>query len=580
MPPARCDDAPYVLGEIIVLTQRHGHLETRNNEHSLAVYQAMRVLGGTPNLQLRIMMFFTYERIHRSGRAFDTLFEHLSPQLRFELQFFLYADIVGNTALFRKSRPRVIREIVVKLGDMIFLPGDWVCRYGEYGDSMYFVVNGHCAVLASDASTQLSTLQRGAYFGEIALLTRVPRTVFVRADSCCILAHLTQAAFEPIVQTWPEQIDVLISHIQNARERDKIKAEALRYYGLGADQRRPSFDHGRRPSIPHATLHRGGSQDSQGSSQSDHHGSRRPSVSRELGPRVISSDRAIRGDRLPSSRRSSHASLPDLDAPVVPRQSSAACLLQVPLAGLLPSCGGGGGKVVPDKHRAKTLQELGPERSSLSVPTSRRPSDQPSVPVLSIELPEFISSMPPCTPSPKSARGERPLFERDGSPDTDVDILVQDVLSSTKSNDGVTKDEVDDRPSRPPSCASNLSRRESNASSASSAGNSWRPIAAMLARLNERRVAISNGVAAIKERDAKTLRTVQEIAKALHTHQVVMAQSLGDLKMEIVPAISKEVTRIVEENMVLVRSMQRTPTAEPPSEAASDETPQDISMVI
>lgn len=227
----------YMLGQIILLIQRRGALETKQNEHTLAIQEAMRILGLPPNLQMRIITFFTYERIHRSGRLVAGLFTDLSPQLRFELQLHCYLDLVGGSGLFRQARPRVIREIVVSLTDIIFLPGDWICRYGDYGDSMYFIVNGECAVIHKDTVTELRVLTNGAYFGEVALLTGVTRTAYVRANSFCIMAHLTKEKFRPIVEKWPEETtDVLVGH-QKEEDRMKIKAETSRNYALPGGRR-------------------------------------------------------------------------------------------------------------------------------------------------------------------------------------------------------------------------------------------------------------------------------------------------------------------------------------------------------
>ncbi|CAK0867890.1 unnamed protein product [Prorocentrum cordatum] len=222
----------FVFGKVVLLIQRMGALETKQNEHTRSVQEAMRILGLPANLQMRLVAFFTYERIHRSARLFNALFADLSPQLRFELQLHLYLDLVGKSGLFRKARPRVIREIIVKLEDVIFLPGDWICRYGDYGDSMYFIMRGRCAVLDKDTVTELKTLERGAYFGEVALLTGVPRTAYVRANSFCIMAQLTKERFEPIVKKWPEEIDVLISGVERLADREQIKKEASRHYGI------------------------------------------------------------------------------------------------------------------------------------------------------------------------------------------------------------------------------------------------------------------------------------------------------------------------------------------------------------
>merc|ERR1719253_1928504 len=97
---------------------------------------------------------------------------------------------------------------------------------------MYFIVSGKCAVLDKDTVTELRILERGSYFGEVALLTGVTRTAFVRSNTFCIMAQLTKDGFAPILRKWPEEIDVLISGVEREVDRQKIKVEASRHYGL------------------------------------------------------------------------------------------------------------------------------------------------------------------------------------------------------------------------------------------------------------------------------------------------------------------------------------------------------------
>ena len=188
------------FGTIILIIARRQALDTKVQENSAAMRSAMKSLGIMPDLQLRIIAYDTYERLHRSPISIGALFSQLSPQLKFELNLYRYTEIFGNTPLFRKSPPTVIRFIVLALKDLIFLPGDYVCRHGEFGDSMYFIAKGECVVLAEDNDTVLATLRAGCYFGEISLLTGGKRTAFVRAQTFCVLAHMTHDDFEPIIK--------------------------------------------------------------------------------------------------------------------------------------------------------------------------------------------------------------------------------------------------------------------------------------------------------------------------------------------------------------------------------------------
>jgi CRP-like cAMP-binding protein len=241
----------YMLGRIILLIQRTGALETKKNEHTMAVQEAMRILGLTPDLQMRIVTYFTYERIHRSGRLFHDLFQDLSPQLRFELQLQLYLDLVGKSRLFMRTKPKVIREIVTSLDDIIFLPGDWVCRFGDYGDSMYFIVGGQCSVIAQDFN-ELKVLKDQDSFGEVALLTGKARTASVRANTFCIMAHLTQKSFSPIVMKWPEEVDALLIGVEKEADKTMFRKQAMKHYGLSRRNSLESSNHHTSSSTLHA----------------------------------------------------------------------------------------------------------------------------------------------------------------------------------------------------------------------------------------------------------------------------------------------------------------------------------------
>ncbi len=76
---------------------------------------------------------------------------------------------------------------------LVDLPvGDYVIREGEFGDTFYVVLNGTFAVeVWNDQGTtvQVATIQRGAYFGELAMIGRGMRTASVKAltPNCQVL---------------------------------------------------------------------------------------------------------------------------------------------------------------------------------------------------------------------------------------------------------------------------------------------------------------------------------------------------------------------------------------------------------
>lgn len=70
--------------------------------------------------------------------------------------------------------------------------GDYVIREGEFGDTFYVVVGGTFAVEVwndDGQAVQRATIQRGAYFGEMAMIGRGMRTASIKAltPSCQVL---------------------------------------------------------------------------------------------------------------------------------------------------------------------------------------------------------------------------------------------------------------------------------------------------------------------------------------------------------------------------------------------------------
>ncbi len=66
-----------------------------------------------------------------------------------------------------------------------YAAGDVILREGEPGDAFYYVLSGEVAVDAASFDAQdrrLATLGAGHVFGEIASLTREPRTATITAE--------------------------------------------------------------------------------------------------------------------------------------------------------------------------------------------------------------------------------------------------------------------------------------------------------------------------------------------------------------------------------------------------------------
>ena len=91
-----------------------------------------------------------------------------------------------------------------------FEPGDIIFQQGDLGDSVYVIEVGECEVLREQKAGQelLSTLSRGEYFGEMALLSDRTRNATIRARTAMDILIIPKADFFKLRQSVPAFGDV------------------------------------------------------------------------------------------------------------------------------------------------------------------------------------------------------------------------------------------------------------------------------------------------------------------------------------------------------------------------------------
>ncbi len=100
----------------------------------------------------------------------------------------------------------------------IFPKGSLIFREGEPGDSMFFIESGKVKILKKIRGGEkvLTILQRGDFFGEMAILTGKPRTASAEAMSDVKVLEIKKDFFEEFLKT---NVDVAIKLIKKMAER-------------------------------------------------------------------------------------------------------------------------------------------------------------------------------------------------------------------------------------------------------------------------------------------------------------------------------------------------------------------------
>lgn len=94
--------------------------------------------------------------------------------------------------------------VMQALDHRLYMPGDYVIHYGQYGSEMFFINSGELDVLHPDGSMVLASLGPGEFFGELALLARMRRTATIQARAYCDLSVFAQFELDRLLDRYPE----------------------------------------------------------------------------------------------------------------------------------------------------------------------------------------------------------------------------------------------------------------------------------------------------------------------------------------------------------------------------------------
>jgi ATP-binding cassette subfamily B protein len=104
-------------------------------------------------------------------------------------------------SVFRELPEEEPEAIAGKLDTVQVESGATIVRQGAPADKFFIIIEGEVEVIREDngVSRKVATLQRGQFFGEIAVLRDIPRTATVRAVAPTRLLTMDRDAFRTLV---------------------------------------------------------------------------------------------------------------------------------------------------------------------------------------------------------------------------------------------------------------------------------------------------------------------------------------------------------------------------------------------
>jgi len=117
-------------------------------------------------------------------------------------------ELIRRVPLFSNCSRKELSEIASIADEIDFGAGKELIREGERGREFFVLLDGNAQV-TKDGS-EVNTLGSGDFFGEIALVSKVPRSATVTTTSDVRALVVTDRAFRALMDRLPElQLQVL-----------------------------------------------------------------------------------------------------------------------------------------------------------------------------------------------------------------------------------------------------------------------------------------------------------------------------------------------------------------------------------
>ena len=111
-------------------------------------------------------------------------------------------ELLKRVPLFSKLKRKELEDVAHIADEIDLKAGKEMATEGDRGREFFVLLKGEADV--TKGGQKINTMKEGDFFGEIALVTKMPRTATVTATSDVDVLVITEQAFDNLLKKSPE----------------------------------------------------------------------------------------------------------------------------------------------------------------------------------------------------------------------------------------------------------------------------------------------------------------------------------------------------------------------------------------
>ncbi|XP_020395062.1 potassium channel KOR1 isoform X4 [Zea mays] len=213
----------YLIGNMTALIVKGSRTERfRDKMKEVIRYMNRNKLGKEIREQIKGHLRLQYESSYTEA----SVLQDIPISIRAKISQTLYKPYIESIPLFKGCSAEFIQQIVIRLQEEFFLPGEVILEQGSAVDQLYFVCHGALEGVGIGEDGQEETLlmlEPESSFGEISILCNIPQPYTVRVCELCRLLRLDKQSFTNILEIYFVDGRRILSNLSESEYGGRVK---------------------------------------------------------------------------------------------------------------------------------------------------------------------------------------------------------------------------------------------------------------------------------------------------------------------------------------------------------------------